>query len=374
MTKSQAKKKCQWRAIASHCGPGIVAQLGKRARGRLGRRRSRGRARRWWRTRCRRCGSCRPARPACSRARDREPRRRDRRVVAPVERRMGVEDVEAAAEQDRQADDVDPVHQAHRQAMPVDASRRDGRAAASSGGALAVVSMREPSPGCRASVERYTRRRRAGFDAGRSRSSARGTRSYSARARRAQGTAVARSSGRSRTRASPVDARDHAVGGVARRRLRLEHGDREVGERLLERDVVAAGGDVEQHRLRLHPEARRRRLPAPRRPARARSRGRSRRAPRPASVELHHLDAEQAQPPHRVGLARREPVAAGARPGLQHAQLERRLPGDGDAADRAGLRVEHRQGVLARRQARLDHDLALAGQRRRRRGRRTGAA
>jgi hypothetical protein len=40
---------------------------------------------------------------------------------------MGVEDVEAAAEQDDQADDVDPVHQAHRQAMPVDASRRGGR-------------------------------------------------------------------------------------------------------------------------------------------------------------------------------------------------------------------------------------------------------
>ena len=29
MTNSQAKKRCQWRAIASHCGPGIVAQLGK---------------------------------------------------------------------------------------------------------------------------------------------------------------------------------------------------------------------------------------------------------------------------------------------------------------------------------------------------------
>ena len=56
-----------------------------------------------------------------------------------------------------------------------------------------------------------------------------------------------------------------------------------------------------------------------------------------------------------------EPVAAGPRPGLDHAQLERRLPGDGDAADRAGLRVEHRQGVFARRQAGLDHAFALAG-------------
>jgi hypothetical protein len=34
---------------------------------------------------------------------------------------MGIEDAEAAAEQDRHADDVDPVHHAHRQAMAVDA-------------------------------------------------------------------------------------------------------------------------------------------------------------------------------------------------------------------------------------------------------------
>ena len=35
MTNSQAKKKCQWRAIASEYGPGIVAQVGKaRAAGR----------------------------------------------------------------------------------------------------------------------------------------------------------------------------------------------------------------------------------------------------------------------------------------------------------------------------------------------------
>ena len=35
MTNSQAKNRCQRRAIASHCGPGIVAQVGKaRAAGR----------------------------------------------------------------------------------------------------------------------------------------------------------------------------------------------------------------------------------------------------------------------------------------------------------------------------------------------------
>ena len=51
---------------------------------------------------------------------DLEHRRRARvRRLAPVERRMRVEDVEPAHQQDRQRDDVDPVHDAHRQRVAV---------------------------------------------------------------------------------------------------------------------------------------------------------------------------------------------------------------------------------------------------------------
>ena len=143
-----------------------------------------------------------------------------------------------------------------------------------------------------------------------------------------------------------------------------------MGERLLERDVEAAGGDVEQRRPGLHFQ--------PRRGAGVERSPRWRcRAERLATalaiglaaqlaelVELRHLDAEQAQPRHRVGLARREPVAARARPALQRAQLQRRLPGDGDVPDRAAVAVDHRGRVLARRRRGLDHDLALARARR----------
>ena len=69
-------------------------------------------------------------------------------LAAPVERRVGVEDVEAAHQQDRQADDVDPVHHAHRQAVPVEAARRRAERRGRRCGAVAAMSMRSGSPGC----------------------------------------------------------------------------------------------------------------------------------------------------------------------------------------------------------------------------------
>ena len=41
-------------------------------------------------------------------------------VLAPVEPRMSVEDLQAAEQQKREAEDVDPMRQAHRKGVPMD--------------------------------------------------------------------------------------------------------------------------------------------------------------------------------------------------------------------------------------------------------------
>src|SRR5204862_4414126 len=104
---------------------------------------------------------------------------------------------------------------------------------------------------------------------------------------------------------------DAAVGGEAPRRIGLERSDDEVGERLLERDVVAADRRIEQRRLHLDPE--------PRRGAAVRLGAAGDGLARDLAValgaqlaellELADLAAEQAQPPHRLALAPRGPVA-----------------------------------------------------------------
>ncbi len=53
---------------------------------------------------------------------DRQPRRARVGVIAPVQRRVRVEDVQTTHQQDRQADDVDPMHHAHGQAVAVEAA------------------------------------------------------------------------------------------------------------------------------------------------------------------------------------------------------------------------------------------------------------
>ena len=117
ITNSQAKKKCQWRAIASHCAPG-------NRRSSSGRRAPIAVARRRWDT---------PSTPVVSNSRAGDARDADEPLAVRVRARrsraaagcrrtttcpsssagMRVEDVEPAHEQDRQADDVDPVHHAH---------------------------------------------------------------------------------------------------------------------------------------------------------------------------------------------------------------------------------------------------------------------
>ena len=59
---------------------------------------------------------------------DHEQRRLPRvRRLAPVERRVRIEDLQPAHQQDRQRDDVDPVHDAHRQRVAVVEARRAER-------------------------------------------------------------------------------------------------------------------------------------------------------------------------------------------------------------------------------------------------------
>src|SRR6185437_7256129 len=49
-----------------------------------------------------------------------QPRPIERRTLAPIQRRVRVEDLQAAAQQDQQADRVDPVHDPERQRVPID--------------------------------------------------------------------------------------------------------------------------------------------------------------------------------------------------------------------------------------------------------------
>ena len=59
--------------------------------------------------------------------------------------------------------------------------------------------------------------------------------------------------GRTRIRASPATSAMTPLAAKLAGDVGLERGDDEVGERLLERDVEAAGGDVEQRRLQSAP-------------------------------------------------------------------------------------------------------------------------
>ena len=188
---------------------------------------------------------------------------------------------------------------AHRQAMAVDAARRGERRRRRGGDRCGFDVHRAPVATASFTVPRLVEVAR--LTAGPRRR----------RARRATAPATPAARLLEHTRLA-VDSADHAVGDEAARRLGLERGDDQVGERLVERDVVAAGLHVEQRRHRLHLDA----------DDAAGVGERPRTSWRCATLALDlavglaahlgaprsscmHLDAEHAQPLHRIGLAPR---------------------------------------------------------------------